>query len=271
MFGLRIVIKIGGDLLKNGLSQGLVDEIRSLSEGNEIVIVHGGGDIVTDVATKLGHPPRFVTSPKGFRSRYTDKETIEIFSMVMAGKINKEIISTLQGNRVNALGLSGLDGGLVRAQRKNQIIIVNERGRKMLLEGDYSGTISQVNEGLFNLLLERGYVPVVSALAMGEKAEPLNVDGDRMGANIASAIKADKLILLTDVEGVLVDDKPLSSLSVHEAENLLDKIGPGMVTKLYASLEAVEKGVEEVCIASGLVENAIIKALRNENGTVVRR
>jgi acetylglutamate/LysW-gamma-L-alpha-aminoadipate kinase len=268
---LRIVIKIGGDLIKNGLSQDLVNEIHSLSKENEIVIVHGGGDIVTEIATKLGHPPKFVTSPKGFRSRYTDKETIEIFSMVMAGKINKEIISTLQEKGVNALGLSGLDGGLVRAQRKNQIIIVNERGRKMLLEGDYSGTISQVNESLFNLLLERGYVPVVSALAMGEKAEPLNVDGDRMGANIAAAIQAGKLILLTDVQGVLVDDKPLSILSVHETENLLDKIGPGMVTKLYASMEAVEKGVDEVCIASGLVENAITRALNNENGTVVRK
>jgi acetylglutamate/LysW-gamma-L-alpha-aminoadipate kinase len=232
--------------------------------------VHGGGDIVTDVATKLGHPPRFVTSPKGFRSRYTDRETVEIFCMVMAGKINKQIVSTLQRNGVNALGLSGLDGRLVRAQRKNQIVIINEQGRRMLLEGDYSGTIDFVDEGLLTLLLENGYLPVISSLAISEKAEPLNVDGDRMAANIASAIEANNLLLLTDVEGVLINNKPVARLSYNEAKDLLNEIGPGMVTKLYAALEALERGVGEVCIASGILENAVKKAISHENGTVLR-
>jgi acetylglutamate/LysW-gamma-L-alpha-aminoadipate kinase len=268
---MRIVTKIGGDLIKNGLSPDLVNEIFSLCENNELVIVHGGGDIVTEIATRLGHPPKFVTSPKGFRSRYTDKETIEIFSMVMAGKINKEMVSTLRKSGINALGLSGLDGGLVRAQRKNQIIILNDKGRRMLLEGDYTGTIDYVNEDLLVLLIDNGYIPVISALAMGEKSEPLNVDGDRMAANIASAIKADRLILLTDVEGVLVNNKPVPTLNVNEARNMLDEIGPGMVTKLYASLEALDQGVEEVCISSGLLENALTRALAYENGTVLRK
>lgn len=271
MITLKIVIKIGGDLIKNDLPQGLVNEISSLREHHKLVIVHGGGDIVTEIASKLGHPPKFVNSPKGFRSRYTDRETIEIYTMVMAGKINKKVVSALQGNGVNALGLSGLDGGLVKARRKSQIIAVDERGRRMLLEGDYTGTIERVNEGLLTLLLDNGYVPVLSSLATGDKAEALNVDGDRMAAGIASAIQADKLVLLTDVEGVFLDDKPLPRLRAYEAKELLDQIGPGMITKLFASLEALEEGVEEVFIASGLKENAVSGALSYGNGTVITR
>jgi acetylglutamate/LysW-gamma-L-alpha-aminoadipate kinase len=266
---LLIVLKIGGDLLKDKLSHCLINEIKTLSENKKIIIIHGGGDIVTDISTKLGHPPTFVVSPKGFRSRYTDKETMDIFTMVMAGKINKEIISSLQANGINAIGLSGLDGGLVKANRKKQIIVINERGRRMLLEGDHSGTITGINESLLRLLLDNGFIPVISSIAIGEQAEPLNVDGDRMAANIASAIQADKLVLLTDVEGVLLNNKLVSKLESYEARDILDKIGPGMITKLYAAIEALDKGVKEVFISSGLKENSVSEALNYRNGTVI--
>jgi len=266
---VQIVIKIGGDLLKEGIPHSLVKEIGILSKEHGVVLVHGGGDIVTDIATQLNHPPKFVVSPQGFKSRYTDKKTAEIFTMVMGGKINKEIISAMQSQNVNAIGLTGLDGGLVRAKRKKKIVAINEKGRKMLMDGGYTGKVESVNHELLNLLLENGYVPVISALAMGESSEPLNVDGDRMASNIASALKADRLILLTDVEGVLQDGKPIDRLNLKEAKDLMKEIGAGMITKVHAASEAVSSGVGEVVIGSGFIEGALVAALEHKSGTVI--
>ena len=265
-----LVVKVGGDLLADGLSQELMDELEALNGEHRLVLVHGGGDIVTDISTKLGHEPRFVVSPRGFRSRYTDKETAEIYTMVMAGKSNKEIVSSLQGRGIPAVGLSGLDGGLMKARRKKQIIIVNERGRKMLIDGGYTGQVEEVNAGLFHLLLENGYLPVVSSVAMGEEGEPLNVDGDRAAAGVASALGADRLILLTDVEGVHIDGSHIGELHVSEAREIMDRVGAGMITKVYAAVEAVERGVDEAVIASGFGEAAVSEALDHGRGTAIR-
>jgi acetylglutamate/LysW-gamma-L-alpha-aminoadipate kinase len=148
-----VVMKAGGDLLVNGFPSALALEIKALGAEHRFVMVHGGGDIVTDISTKLGHPPRFVMSPRGFKSRYTDKQTAEIYTMVMAGKINKEIVSALQKAGVQAVGFSGLDGGAVRASRKEQIIALNEQGKKILMDGGYSGQIERVNVGFLRLLV----------------------------------------------------------------------------------------------------------------------
>ena len=266
-----IVVKIGGDLLSSGPQQRLIDEVARLRRIHEIVLVHGGGDIVTEISEKLGHPPKFVVSPKGFRSRYTDKEASGIYTMVMAGKINKEIVSALQKSGVNAIGLSGLDGGLVRAIRKTKIVSIDERGRKMLMDGGYTGQITKVDKGLLRLLIEDGYAPVISPVAMGEEAEPLNVDGDRMAASLASALQADRLILLTDVEGIHIEGKPVEKLHASEAEEVMSQIGAGMITKVYASVEAAKGGIPETIIASGLREAAIQSALEHGNGTVIVR
>jgi acetylglutamate/LysW-gamma-L-alpha-aminoadipate kinase len=267
---LFAVIKIGGDLLKEGFPQTLVDELKELKAEHQFILVHGGGDIVTRISEKLGHPPKFVTSPRGFKSRYTDKDTSEIYTMVMAGKINKEIISALQKSGVQALGLSGLDGGLVTAKRKEQLIIVDDRGRKMLIDGGYTGQVIDININLLNILLENGYLPVLSAVAMGEESEPLNVDGDRLAASIAVKCGVDKLILLTDVEGVYREGKQIKELHLSEAKALVKEMGPGMVTKVYAAVEALEGGVKEVVISSGLMSDAIRSGLDNKKGTVLK-
>lgn len=268
---MLIVIKVGGDLLVNGFPPALAAEIKALIGEHQFVIVHGGGDIVTDISTRLGHPPKFVMSPRGFRSRYTDRETAGIFTMVMAGKINKEIISALQGVGVNAIGLSGLDGAVVRARRKEQIIALNDQGKKILMGGGYTGQIESVNAGLLSLLTKNGYTPVISSVAMGLEAEPLNVDGDRMAASVAIAIGADRLILLTDVEGILRDGKRIEELTAFEAKDLQEKIGPGMSTKVYAAQEAVGGGTPEAIIASGFGEAAITAALGHTTGTVIHK
>jgi len=266
---MRVVVKAGGDLLKEGLPDQLLKDIVGLAVEHQVVLVHGGGDIVTEIATKLGHPPEFVVSPKGFKSRYTDLETSRIFTMVMAGKINKEIVTALAKGGVSALGLTGLDAHLIRAKRKKQLIVVDERGKKKLIKGGYTGKVSRVNADLLETLLDKGILPVVSPVAQGEEYEALNVDGDRTASAIASTINADRLILLTDVNGVILDDEYVPSLSVGQAEEAMKQIGPGMITKVYAAVEAVKNGVGEAIIASGFSASPVSSALGHRECTVI--
>lgn len=266
---MRIVVKAGGDLLKEGLPEELVADLVRLSKEHQIVLVHGGGDIVTEIATKLDHPPEFVVSPKGFKSRYTDLETSKIFTMVMAGKINKEIVNVLESSGVTSLGLTGLDAHLIKAKRKKKLIIVDERGRRKLIDGGYTGKIEEVNAPVIETLLGIGVLPVISPVAQGEEYEALNIDGDRTASAIASGIKADRLVLLTDVKGLILNEKHVDTLSVEDAENALERIGPGMITKVYAATEAVRKGVGESIIASGFSESPISGALGHIECTVI--
>ena len=268
---MLIVVKVGGSILKEETSPDIVSDVKNLLSENRIILVHGGGKEVTEIASKLGKEQKFVVSPDGFSSRYTDRETVEIFMMVMAGKINKQIVSALQSQGIPVVGISGLDGLLVRAKRKKKLVIVDERGRKRVIDGGYTGKISKINTHLLRLLVENGYVPVVAPVATGEEFEPLNVDGDRTAAYIAGAIGADRLILLTDVEGLNLNGKLVSKLNLSEVKGMLPKIGRGMITKVYAAMEALNQGVGEVVISSGLEKSPISSSLKNECGTVISR
>lgn len=270
MIKMLIVVKVGGSILRE-VPLELVSDIKKVFSENQLVIVHGGGKGVTAIASKLGKEQEFVVSPTGFRSRYTDKETMEIFTMVMAGRINKQIVSALQRQEIPVVGLSGLDGFLVRAKRKKRLVIVDDRGRKRVIDGGYTGKVSQVNASLLQILLENGYVPAIAPVAVSEEYEPLNVDADRTAANVAGALKADKLILLTDVEGLTLDGKLVPKLAVSEVEEALPKIGGGMITKVYAAMEAIEQGVGEVVISSGVRKMPISSSLSHESGTVISR
>lgn len=269
---MRLVVKIGGSILREGSPDlNLIEDVRHVFSRNRLILVHGGGDEVTAVASRIGKKQVFITSPRGFRSRYTDEETLEIYVMVMAGKVNKEIVSTFQRFDLPAVGISGVDGGLIRAERKRKLIIIDERGRKRAIKGGYTGRITRVNIGLLESLLDLGYLPVVSPLALGREHEILNVDGDRAAAYVASAFKADKLVLLTDVEGLILDGKLCREISSSKVEDRLRSIGPGMITKVYAALEALKMGVDEVVISSGLVFQPISSALKGEAGTRIYR
>ena len=267
---MLLVAKAGGNVLKDGVPEPIIRDLKTIVSSNRLVFVHGGGVEVTDIATRLGKPQKFVVSPKGFRSRYTDQETIEIYTMVMVGKLNSQIVTALESHGISSVGLSGLDGRLIQATRKKRLIIMDERGRRRVIDGGYTGTIKEVNTTLLNLLLNNGFVPVVAPVASSEEFEPLNVDGDRSAAYIAGFLKADKLILLTDVEGLIIDERVVTKLNAHEARELLPRIGPGMITKIYASLEALNMGVDEVIITSGLIEKPISSAIENKCGTVIR-
>jgi acetylglutamate/LysW-gamma-L-alpha-aminoadipate kinase len=266
---MLLVVKIGGSILKEGASSELVSDLKKLLAENRAVLVHGGGAEVTEIAAKLGKEQQFIVSPEGFRSRITDKETMEIYSMVMAGKINKQIVSALQSQGIPAVGLSGVDGLILKAERKKKLIAVDERGRKKVIDGGYTGKINAVNADLLRLLLEKGYVPVVTPIAMSEEFEPLNVDGDRTAAFIAGALKADRLILLTDVQGLVLKGKPVQKISATEVKEVLSSIGQGMSTKVHAALEALNQGVTEVLITSGVEKLPISSALKHECGTVI--
>jgi acetylglutamate/LysW-gamma-L-alpha-aminoadipate kinase len=266
---MLIVVKVGGSILKEGASKDLVCDLKNLLSENKAVLVHGGGVEVTEIASKLGKEQKFVVSPEGFRSRYTDKETIEIYSMVMAGKINKQIVLALQSQGIATVGLSGLDGQILKAERKKKLISVDERGRKRVIDGGYTGKIIQVNADLLQFLLEKGYVPIVTPIAISEEFEPLNVDGDRTAAFIAGALKADKLILLTDVQGLMLKNQPVQKISAPEIKEILPSIGQGMSTKVHAALEALNQGVKEVLITAGTGKTPISSAIKHEVGTVI--
>jgi acetylglutamate/LysW-gamma-L-alpha-aminoadipate kinase len=221
------------------------------------------------MAKKLGKEQVFIMSPEGFKSRYTDKETAEIYAMVMTGDINTKIVGTLQSFGINAMGLSGFDAGLIRAERKQRLVVVDEQGRKRAIEGGYTGKITSINSGLLDVLLKQGITPVISPLAIGLQHEPLNVDGDRTTAAVAKAIKADVIIYLTDVEGVLLDGKVVPKIGALEVEGLLEKIGPGMSTKIHAAVDAVKGGVGKAIITSGFTDNPLRNALEGKGGTVI--
>ncbi len=264
-----ITIKIGGSVVDD-LHPSTILDIKKLVESEGVVLVHGGGKEVTKVCEQLGKEIRFVTSPSGIKSRYTDKETVEIFTMVMAGRINKTIVQMLQKNGINAIGLSGVDAKIIQAERKKKLIIINEKGRKQAIDGGYTGKIREINSSLIKNLLEQGLTPVISPIAISEESEFLNVDGDRAAAYVAGKIGSDKVLFITDVDGLLMDDKLVTKLTLAEAKEIRPKIGPGMEKKILASAEALDMGVKEAIIANGQKENPISSALAHNNCTVIQ-
>jgi len=265
-----ITIKIGGSVVDN-LHPTTISDIKKIVEQEGVVLVHGGGKEVTKVSKELGKEPKFVVSPGGIKSRYTDKETAEIFTMVMSGKINKTIVGMLQKNGINAIGLSGIDGKIIQAERKKKLLIVNEKGRKQAIDGGYTGKITNVNAALLKSLLELGYTPVISPIALSEEFDFLNVDGDRAAAYVAGKIQSDKVLFLTNVDGLLMDEKLVKSLTLDEAKAIIPKIGFGMEKKILAATEALDMGVKEALIANGQRENPISAAIAHDKCTVIQK
>jgi acetylglutamate/LysW-gamma-L-alpha-aminoadipate kinase len=237
-----------------------------LVHGDEqVVLAHGGSHEINAISEKMGHPPRFVTSVSGHVSRYTDRETLEIFVMVAAGRVNKMLVERLQQRGVNAIGLSGLDGRLLRASRKPALRVV-ENGKRKVLRGDHSGKIEEVNVALLRSLLDAGYVPVVAPVAMGHNGDALNVDGDRVAAAISAALKASTLVILSNVPGLLRHFPDEASLIRHipleQAEKHMEKYAQGrMKRKILGAIEALHEGVGQVVIADGRVEQPVQRAL----------
>jgi acetylglutamate/LysW-gamma-L-alpha-aminoadipate kinase len=250
-----IVVKAGGS--KGVAIEAVCNDVAELVQhGEQVVLVHGGSHETNILAEKLGHPPRFVTSPSGHSSRYTDREALEIFTMVAGGRINKSLVVRLQQLGVNAVGLCGLDGRLLEGKRKSSLRIV-ENGKCKILRGEYSGTIEQVNTGLLVTLLAAGYVPVVAPLAISYESEAMNVD------------------ILSNGPGVLRDVSDESTviprIPLLQAQSYLERYAKGrMKRKVLGAVEALNDGVQQVIISDGRIPSPVQQALAGA-GTVIQR
>ncbi|WP_339095885.1 [LysW]-aminoadipate kinase [Deinococcus sp. VB142] len=265
-----IVVKVGGSsgIDYDAVCADLAERHRS---GEKLILVHGGSGETNRVAEALGHPPRFVTSPSGYTSRFTDRETLEIFEMVYCGKMNKGIVERLQRLGVNAVGLSGLDGRIFEGKHKDSVRSV-EGGKVKVLRGDYTGTVEKVNTGLIELLLDAGYLPVLTPPAASYEGVAINVDGDRAAAALAVALKAEAMLLLSNVPGLLRDFPDESSLIRHipanDVESYLAFAQDRMKKKVLGAAEAVAGGVGRVVFGDARAGKPITAALEGA-GTVV--
>ena len=266
-----IVVKLGGT---DGVDFSAIckDAAELLEQNIQLVLVHGGSAEANSLGEALGAPPKFITSPSGYTSRYTDRKTLEIFAMAVNGKINTLLVEQLQTLGINALGLSGLDGKLMQAARKDSIQSI-ENGKRKIIRDDNTGRIECVNVELLQTLLAGGYLPVIAPMAVSEKGEALNVDGDRAAAMIASALKADTLILLTAVPGLMKnfpDESTLiKQLNQNQLPDALEAAQGRMKKKVLGAEEALKGGVKRVVIADGRIQNPISNALEGK-GTVIQ-
>ncbi|NHI92738.1 MAG: [LysW]-aminoadipate kinase [Candidatus Lokiarchaeota archaeon] len=266
-----IIIKIGGKLISESENlNNVFNDILTLKESKKIILVHGGGPQINQVLNQMGKKIVMLKSASGFKSRFTDKETAEIATMVMAGSLNKFLVSKLQKIGIKAVGISGVDASIVKAKRKDKLIVIDEEtGKKKIVRGDYSGKIEKIDINLINLLLNNDFLPVISSIALSEDFEPLNVDGDRMALYLGSTLKADELFLLTDVKGLLIDEKIIKEIGKTEIDQFINLAKGGMKKKLFAAKEALNLGLKEVIICSGIGDNPIINAINRETGTSI--
>jgi len=265
-----LVVKIGG-------SQGVeldavcTDIATLVARAQPVIVVHGGSAETNEISEKLGFPPRFVTNQSGFTSRYTDRNTLEIFAMVTNGRINTLLVERLQRAGVNAIGLSGLDARLMVARRKDAIRIV-ENGKQRMLRDDFTGKIESVNAEFLLNLVQSGLTPVISPLAMSHEGIALNVDADRAAAMVAGAVHADELIILTNVPGLMKKFPDESTVIPHIAKSGLEQaltFAEGrMKKKVLGASEALDLGVSKIIFADGRVAEPLMNAL-NGAGTVI--
>lgn len=258
-----IVVKLGGT---EGVDFSAIctDAAALLAQGHTLVLVHGGSAEANALGESLNTPPHFITSPSGFTSRHTDRKTLEIFAMAVNGKVNTLLVEQLQRLKVNALGLSGLDGQLMQAVRKDAIQSI-ENGKRRIIRDDYTGRIESVNNALLHSLLELKIVPVIAPLAVSREGDALNVDADRAAAVIAASLKASSLLLLTAVPGLMrsfPDESTLiPNLSQNQLESALGFAEGRMKKKILGAQEALQGGVQQVIIADGRIADPISSAL----------
>jgi acetylglutamate/LysW-gamma-L-alpha-aminoadipate kinase len=267
-----LVIKIGGGAAigATGYDNFAVD-LAALTE--PAVVVHGGNAEFSALSAALGMPPRMITSASGRVSRYTDAATMDAMLMAYCGKVNKRLVARLRAAGVNAVGLSALDGGIARGRRK-PVLRGTEEGKPKVLRDDHAGTIEQIDARFVRLLLDAGYLPVLTPPALGEDGVPINVDGDKLALELAITLGADGLFFFSDTPGLLADRADESSLireiDATAPETALAAAAGRMTVKVEAALGAIERGVGRVVFADGRAAHPIRLALAGE-GTVVRR
>ncbi len=265
--GPVLVVKLGGGA--NLDTEAVLRDLAALRR--RCILVHGVNAELNQFSEKLGHRARFVTSPSGYTSRVTDLETVQLIQMVYRGRINGDLVLRLQALGVNAIGLSGVDGRLWQAERKEAVRVV-ENGRKFLLRDDYTGKVMSVNTGLLRLLLDNGYRPVLTLPALASDGSAVNVDGDRAAAAVAAALGAPELVILSNVPGLLRDVNDPSTLipSIAKADLASEEAVAldRMKKKLLGAEEALAGGVQRVILGSANRARPVQDALAG-HGTVI--
>ena len=251
-----VVIKYGGNAMINEeLKQQVMEDIVLLTLiGIRVVLVHGGGPEISDMMKKLGKEAVFIDG-----LRVTDRETVDIAQMVLAGKINKSLVNLLDHHGGNAIGLSGIDGHMIQAEFKDEKL-------------GYVGNVTCVNAQPILDMLDNGYIPVIATLGCDDEGNTYNINGDTAAAYIAGALEAERLLMMTDVPGVLRDKDDLSTLisemTVEKAQHLREQgiIAGGMIPKVECCVEAIHSGVKNVVIMDGRIPHSILMELLTEEG-----
>ena len=254
--GKIVVVKYGGNAMINeGLKMQVMEDIVLLwLVGVKVVLVHGGGPEISELMSRLGKQPVFVDG-----LRVTDKETVDIVQMVLAGKVNKTLVNLLESRGGKAMGISGIDGRLIEAEMKNEKL-------------GYVGNVKKIHIKPVTDLLEKGYIPVVSTVGCYKDGNTYKINGDTAAAYIAGALGAERLIMMTDIAGILRDkDDPrtlIPELTVSEAAHLKEEgvISGGMIPKVNCCVEAIERGVENVIIMDGRIPHSILMEILTDEG-----
>ena len=254
--GEVVVVKYGGNaMISEDLKQQVMEDVVLLwLIGVKIVLVHGGGPEISETMQKLGKKTEFING-----LRVTDKETVDIAQMVLSGKINKSLVNLLQTKGGNAIGISGVDGKLITAKKKDEKL-------------GYVGQITAVDIGLVEDLLVKGYIPVISTVGRDDEGNTYNINGDTAAAYIAGALNAKRLIMMTDIAGILKDKDDVSTLipeiTVNQAKKLYEEgvISGGMIPKVDCCITAINKGVRKVIIMDGRVPHSILMELLTDEG-----
>jgi len=264
------VVKLSGKITEDQEQlNSLAEEITLCQQvGIHLAVVHGGGKQLTTIAERLGIAQRIVNG-----RRITNTETLEVAKMVFAGQINLDIVSALRGFGCETVGLSGVDGNIIHARRREiQKVLNQETGEVETIDFGHVGDIVEINVRLLSLLLENGYVPVISSLGADEQGNIYNINADTIAAEIAVHLQAEKLILLTDVDGILLDrDDPssrVSRLTVEEADRLVKErvVSSGMLPKIAAIAHLIRRGVRSAHIINGAKRNALLHEVFTDEG-----
>ena len=254
--GKIVVVKYGGNAMVNPqLKEQVMEDIALLwLIGVKVVLIHGGGPEISETMAKLGKKAVFVDG-----LRVTDKETVDIVQMVLAGKVNKTLVNLIQMKGGHAVGLSGIDGGIIEAKMKNEDL-------------GYVGEITKIRTQPITDLLEKHYIPVISTVASDRQGNTYNINGDTAAAYIAGALGAERLIMMTDIAGILKDkDDPATLIpvvTVEEAKKLQEEgiVSGGMIPKVECCIEALEHGVKHVVIMDGRIPHSILMELLTDEG-----
>lgn len=264
-----LLIKIGGGEAINW--NHIIKDLTSLVKKEAVVLVHGASTKRDEIAKKLGQETQYLMAPSGHQGVYTDKQALDVLTMVYAGLVNKRLVARLQQAGVNAVGLSGADGQIWTAIRKKYLLAV-EDGKEKLIKDTYTGKVNKINAELINLLADNNYVPVITQPAISDQGELLNTDNDRNLAVMAEGLMVDELVVLFEAPGLLKDPKDESSLINQIDKDKLSryaKYAQGrMRKKLMGAEEAVKVGVKKIYWGDGRVKQPIKSAMTGR-GTVI--